>query len=247
MKLALFADIHSNLEAITACLAHANALGADRYAFLGDHVGYGADPVAVLDLIAEHAANGAVVVLGNHDAAAIGRPDDALNRNALAAVDWTRAQLGVRQRAFLESLPLTVVDGDIRFVHASAAAPEQWVYVTGLREAEESLRAGNATYIFSGHVHEQKLFVTGATGKAVPFRPVPETPIPVAKHRRWLAIVGSAGQPRDGNNAACYALFDSERERLTFYRVPYDHGLTIRKIRAAGLPERLAMRLERGT
>jgi hypothetical protein len=69
--------------------------------------------VAVLDLIAEHAASGAVVVLGNHDAAAIGRPDDALNRNALAAVDWTRAQLGARQRAFLESLPLTVLDGDI--------------------------------------------------------------------------------------------------------------------------------------
>ena len=247
MKLALFADIHSNLEAITACLAHANALGADRYAFLGDHVGYGADPVAVLDLIAEHAASGAVVVLGNHDAAAIGRPDDALNRNALAAVDWTRAQLGARQRAFLESLPLTVADNGMRFVHASAAAPEQWVYVTGLREAGESLRAGNATYVFSGHVHEQKLFFTGATGKPIPFRPVPGTPIPAAKHRRWLAIVGSAGQPRDGNNAACYALFDSERERLTFYRVPYDHGAAIRKIRAAGLPERLAMRLERGT
>jgi predicted phosphodiesterase len=63
MKLALFADIHSNLEAITACLAHAQALGVDRYAFLGDLVGYGADPVAVLDLIEQHAANGAVVVL----------------------------------------------------------------------------------------------------------------------------------------------------------------------------------------
>ena len=87
MKLALFADIHSNLEAITACLEHANALGANRYAFLGDLVGYGADPVAVLDLIERHASNGAVVVLGNHDAAAIGRPDEALNRNALAATE----------------------------------------------------------------------------------------------------------------------------------------------------------------
>ena len=76
MKLALFADIHSNLEAITACLAHAKALGARRYAFLGDLVGYGADPVAVLDLIERHAEDGAVVVLGNHDAAALGRPDD---------------------------------------------------------------------------------------------------------------------------------------------------------------------------
>ena len=74
MKLALFADIHSNLEALTACLEHAKALGARRYAFLGDLVGYGADPVAVLELVEGHAAEGSVVVLGNHDAAALGRP-----------------------------------------------------------------------------------------------------------------------------------------------------------------------------
>ena len=222
-------------------------MGADRYAFLGDLVGYGADPVAVLELVEQYAANGAVVVLGNHDAAALGRPDDALNRNAMAAVAWTRARLGPRQRAFLASLPLRVADDDRLFVHASAAAPEQWIYVSGLREAGDSLRAGNATYIFSGHVHEQKLYYTVASGKPLAFRPVPGTPIPAAKHRQWLAIVGSAGQPRDGNNAACYALFDTQRERLTFFRVPYDHATTIRKIRAAGLPDRLALRLERGT
>jgi diadenosine tetraphosphatase ApaH/serine/threonine PP2A family protein phosphatase len=222
-------------------------LGADRHAFLGDLVGYGADPVAVLDLVLGHAANGALVVLGNHDAAALGRPDDALNRNALAAVAWTRAQLGPRHNAFLASLPLTASDDNMLFVHASAAAPEQWIYVSGPREAAESLRAADATYIFSGHVHEQKLFFTGTGGMPMPFRPVPGTPIPVAKHHRWLAIVGSAGQPRDGNNAACYALYDSERERLTYFRVPYDHGSAIRKLRAAGLPERLALRLERGS
>src|SRR5471032_3246060 len=110
LKLALFADVHSNLEAISACLAHAQALGADRYAFLGDLVGYGADPVAVLDLVERHAANGAVVVLGNHDAAAIGRPADSMNSNAQAAITWTQAQLGGTQRAFLDSLPLTVAD-----------------------------------------------------------------------------------------------------------------------------------------
>src|SRR5260221_9939237 len=96
MKLALFADIHSNLEAITACIAHAQALGADRYAFLGDLVGYGADPVAVLDLIERHAAEGAAVVLGNHDAAVLGRPDDTPYFHALAAIEWARTQLGER-------------------------------------------------------------------------------------------------------------------------------------------------------
>ena len=246
MKLALFADIHSNLEAITACLAHARALGADCHAFLGDLVGYGADPVAVLDLIERHAANGAVVVLGNHDAAAIGRPADPMNANAEAAIAWTRDQLGPRQRAFLETLPLTINDDNMLFVHASAAAPGQWTYVTDPAEAEQSIGAGNANYIFCGHVHEQKLYYVGTGGRPMPFRPVPGIPIPTGRHRQWLAIVGSAGQPRDGNNAACYAFFDRERERLTFFRVPYGHGSAAQKIRSAGLPERLALRLEHG-
>lgn len=247
MKLALFADIHSNLEAITACLHHAQALGADRYAFLGDLVGYGADPVAVLDLVEEYAANGAVVVLGNHDATAIGRPADPLNASAQAAILWTQAQLGARQRAFLERLPLTVRDGDILFVHASAVAPERSIYITGPTDAEQSIVAGNAGYIFCGHVHEPSLYYVGAGGRPMAFRPVPGTPIPTERHRRWLAIVGSAGQPRDHNSAACYALADLDRTRITFYRVPYDHGYAAEKVRSAGLPERLARRLERGT
>jgi diadenosine tetraphosphatase ApaH/serine/threonine PP2A family protein phosphatase len=246
MKLALFADIHGNLEAVTACLAHARALGADQHAFLGDLVGYGADPAAVLDLIGEYAAEGAVVVLGNHDAAALGISSGGMNAHAQAAIDWTRAQLGQRQRAFLASLPLCVKQNDMLFVHASAAAPERWTYVTGQVEAQQSIDAAGASYVFCGHVHEQALYYGGAGGPSMPFQPVPGTPIPLTRQRQWLAIVGSAGQPRDGNSAACYALFDRERERLTFFRVLYDHGTAAQKIRAAGLPERLARRLERG-
>ena len=246
LKLALFADVHSNLEAISACLVHAQALGAQRYAFLGDLVGYGADPVAVLDLIEQYAANGAVVVLGNHDAAAMGRGIDSLSPNAQTAITWTQAQLGDKQRNFLASLPLTVREDDVLFVHASAVAPEEWTYVTGPKEAEESIRAAKVNYVFCGHVHEQKLYYAGAGGRPMPFRPISGTPIPAARYRQWLAIVGSAGQPRDGMNAACYALFDPERERLTFFRVPYDHGTAAQKMRAARLPERLAIRLERG-
>jgi diadenosine tetraphosphatase ApaH/serine/threonine PP2A family protein phosphatase len=195
-----------------------------------------------------HDVTRVVVVLGNHDAAALGRPDDTLNSHAQAAIAWTRAQLGERQRVFLAGLPLTVRDSDanILFVHASAAAPEQWIYVTSLREAEESMSVGSAGYIFSGHVHEQKLYYIGAGGRPMLFRPVPGTPIPTGTHRQWLAIVGSAGQPRDHSNKACYALADLDRARLTFFRVPYDHALAAQKIRAAGLPERVARRLERG-
>jgi len=246
VKLALFADIHSNLEALTACLEHAARLGAERHAFLGDLVGYGADPVAVLDLIAEHAARGAFVVLGNHDAAALGRSVKGLNSAAVTAIAWTQKRLGERQRAFLDALPLAVRHDDVLFVHASAAAPERWSYITGARQAAQSMRAANAQLIFCGHVHEQRLYYMGADAKPMPFRPVAGTPIPTARHRRWLAIVGSAGQPRDRNNAACWALADLERARLTFFRVAYDHARAAEKIRAAGLPERLARRLERG-
>jgi diadenosine tetraphosphatase ApaH/serine/threonine PP2A family protein phosphatase len=244
MKMAMFADIHSNLEAISTCLAHARYLGADRFAFLGDLVGYGADPVAVLDLIEGHAQKGAVVVLGNHDAAALGSETN-LNQHAQAAIAWTRGQLGPSQRAFLQALPLSVREDDMFFVHASAAAPDQWVYITSPAQADASIRAGGASYVFCGHVHEQQLYFQGADGRPALFQPIPDVPIPAARQRQWLAIVGSAGQPRDQNNAACYALFDAERERLTFYRVPYDHHSAAMKVRAAGLPERIALRLER--
>jgi len=200
----------------------------------------------VLELIESHAARGAVVVLGNHDAAALGRDVAGMNAQAMSAIVWTRKRLARRHVDFLEALPLSVREDDRLFVHASAAAPERWTYVTGRRQAAQSLEATDASIIFCGHVHEQKLYYTVATGFPMPFRPIPGTPIPTARHRQWLAIIGSAGQPRDRNPAACYALADLARSRITFFRVPYDHGSAAQKIRAAGLPERLARRLERG-
>ena len=246
MKLALLADIHSNLEALTACIEHAEGQGADRYAFLGDLVGYGADPVAVLDLVESHVARGAVAVCGNHDEAVAGKASESMNEDAEAAVAWTQGQLGDRQRLFLDSLPLTVQEENILFVHASAAAPEKWTYVSDPLRAAHSMAATDAQFIFCGHVHEPALYYIGASGRPLPFSPVPGTPIPVAPHRKWLAIVGSAGQPRDGNPAACYALLDAVRWMLTFHRVPYDCAAAAAKIRAAGLPESLAARIEEG-
>jgi diadenosine tetraphosphatase ApaH/serine/threonine PP2A family protein phosphatase len=200
----------------------------------------------VLELVQAHAARGAIVVLGNHDAAALGRMVPGLNSQALAAIAWTRPRLTKGQLAFLEALPTTVREDDRLFVHASAAVPERWTYVSGVRQATMSIEAANAAMVFCGHVHEQRLFFMGEGRFAMPFRPMPGTPIPTTRQRRWLAVVGSAGQPRDRNTAACYALADLERERITFYRVPYDFESAAQKIRRAGLPERLARRLERG-
>lgn len=208
-------------------------------------MGYGADPVAVLELIEAHAERGAIVLLGNHDAAALGE-DVRLNAQASISAAWTRRQLRKRQQAFLRSLPLAVREEDRLFVHASAAVPERWTYVTGPRQAALSLEAAQAATVFCGHVHDQRLYFMSGAGRTMPFRPVPGTPVPMGRQHRWLAIVGSAGQPRDRNAAAAYALADLKRSRITFFRVAYDFEGAAQKIRRAGLPERLARRLERG-
>jgi len=245
MAVALLADIHSNLEALEACLAHARSRGASAFAFLGDIVGYGADPQAVVDVVMGEVARGAPAVKGNHDAAACGE-EGYLNESARAAVAWSRGVMSEAQAGFLRRLPLIARDGDACFVHASAHSPQRWTYVDSAGEALRSAAAAGAAYTFSGHVHEQVLYGSDAEGRMVAFRPQPGVAIAVRPTRRWLALAGSVGQPRDGNTAAAYALFDREASTLTFHRVPYDVAAAARKVRAAGLPEMLAYRLERG-
>src|SRR5512146_3225010 len=217
MKLALLADVHANLEALEACLAHAEEAGAERYAFLGDLVGYGADPGPVLERVASLQARGALVVRGNHDAAVVSGATREMNRAAAAAVDWTRGRITPGERALLAALPLLAREGEAVMVHGSPAAPEQFTYVTDPLRASRALAAAAARWVFAGHVHEPVLYYTGAAERPVPFRPVPGVAIPVPPHRQWLAIAGSVGQPRDGNPAACYALADLGAARLTFH------------------------------
>ena len=244
MKIAVLSDIHGNLEALRACLAHAAREGAGLHVFLGDLVGYGADPVACLGLLADHAGRGALLVRGNHDEAALGGLCENMNDDAREAAYWTRRRLSATERDFLTALPFTARRDGLFFVHASADAPEKWHYVTSTVQARRCMDASPAAVTFAGHVHHQSLYFSAGSVRA--FQPVAGVPIPLSRRQRWLAIAGSVGQPRDGNNAAAYALYDEEERMLTFFRVPYDHMTAARKILAAGLPERLAWRLQRG-
>lgn len=245
MKIAVLADIHANLEALRACLAHAEREGATMYAFLGDLVGYGADPVACLGLLAGHVAKGALLVRGNHDEAALGGLCENMNFIAREATYWTRAQLGGSERDFLASLPYAARRDDLLFVHAGVNAPKQWDYITSSQQAARCMDAAQASVTFAGHVHHPSLYFAAGSG-VCRFAPVPGVAIPLTGRRRWLAIAGSVGQPRDGNNAAAYVLYDEKERMLKYFRVPYDHMTAARKILAAGLPERLALRLQRG-
>lgn len=246
MLLALMTDLHANREAVSACLSHAQQQNVSRYVFLGDLIGYGADPGWVLQTVMAHVEQGSWAVMGNHDIAVL--QDDRQNMNPVArqVVDWTREQLNAGQLDFIRKLPYRIEWQDLLFVHANAWAPDKWEYIDGVMEAMRSMHATKAAITFCGHVHLPTLYHMTLTGKTGEFLPTPENSIPLSKQRRWLVIPGSTGQPRDGNPAACYATFDTETQDLTYFRVPYDHETAAKKILDAGLPAALASRLLTG-
>lgn len=246
MKIAVLTDLHANREAVQAVMEHAEARGAEQWAFVGDFVGYGADPAWVVEMAREKVARGAIAVQGNHDLAVAQGPSTTMRLDARRVVEWTRAQLDEAQIAFLANLPLTQPWGELLFVHANAYNPAGWDYLQGRMEASRSMMATQQRITFCGHMHEPRLFHLSAVGKTSDFTPISGEPIPLLGTRRWLVIPGSAGQPRDGDPAACYALYDDDRAELTYWRVPYDVETAGAKIRAADLPQALAERLVDG-
>ncbi len=249
MKLALLSDIHANIQAFEACLAHARAHGAEQFALLGDLVGYGADPAAVVEQARALSAQGALLVKGNHDALAV-RPPGVVQTVGDSTAAWTHAQLNTSQLDFLDQLPLSLQHESMLLVHASADVPAAWRYVTDERAASASMDAASlmpeVRYVFGGHVHMQTLYYRGAGASLMKFVPTPGVALPVPRHRHWLATIGSVGQPRDRNPQAMYALFDTHKLQLTFQRVAYDHHAAAVAIRQAALPDYFADRLELG-
>ncbi len=245
MLIALFADIHANRQAFEACLADARARNPDGYAFLGDYVGYGADPEWVVDQVMAFARQGATAVRGNHDNA-IATRDETMNVPAQIVIDWTRGELGQPARSFLAALPLATRSGGILHIHASAWHPERWPYIFDVESASQSFAATDASITFCGHVHCPALYARSATAKITSFVPTDDVPVPMLATRRWIVVLGSVGQPRDGNPAASYALFDTRKSEIVFRRVPYDIEAAAARIRARGLPARFADRLFEG-
>ncbi len=245
MRIALLSDIHANREAFEACLADAARRGAERLVLLGDLVGYGGDPVWAVERARELAAAGAILLKGNHDEAAVA-DRRGMTSDAAAAAAWTRGVLDAEAKGFLAALPLAVEEEDRLYVHAGAAQPDRWDYVRNAEDARRSLEAVEARIVLCGHVHVPALYGLTATEKLVPFRPVVDVPVPLVAPRRWLAVLGAVGQPRDRNPAAAYAMLDTSTNSLAMHRVPYDIAGAMARIRAAGLPDWLALRLAQG-
>ena len=242
VRLAIFADIHANRQAFSACLDFARARGAEKIVCLGDVVGYGADPEWAVDTVMDLVADGGMIVMGNHDSA-VGTPSESMNAAAQAAIEWTRGRLSAPQRRFLAELPMTRQEDDRLYVHSEASHPARWRYVSGTSDAARSIEATAAHVTFCGHIHMPALYSMSSAAKMTNFIPTSDLPVQLLGGRRWLAVLGSVGQPRDGNPAAAFAMFDTTSREITYCRVPYDVEAAAERIRANGLPHWLADRL----
>lgn len=245
MDVVVVSDIHANLEALRAVLADAGRF--DALWFLGDAVGYGPDPEACVQILIEHAP--AVWLAGNHDHAALGKLDVSdFNPEARAAAEWTAGQLSDAVRARLNACTPRVDDArrDITFVHASPRSPIR-EYILNAALAEAAFESFSGALCLFGHTHVPAAYDEAIDGAARH----PLTPgVPLSlSGGRWLLNPGSVGQPRDGDARASYLRLteDADGQRtVTLHRVAYDIASTQAKILAAGLPPRLAARLEFG-
>jgi diadenosine tetraphosphatase ApaH/serine/threonine PP2A family protein phosphatase len=242
MLLAVFTDMHANRQAFSACLDLARGRGAERIICLGDYVGYGADPEWTVETVMRLVDGGAVAVRGNHDNA-IGTTTDSMNAEAQAAIEWTRGRLSAAQRRFLADLPLALHEDDRLYVHAEASNPPRWRYVRSSSDAARSIVATDAEVTFCGHIHQPALYSMSAAAKMTSFVPTAGVPVQLLGGRRWLAVVGSVGQPRDGDPAASFAMYDTGAREITYCRVAYDVEAAASRIRENGLPLWLADRL----
>jgi predicted phosphodiesterase len=251
VRLLLLSDIHSNLEALEACLDAAPDY--DLVANLGDVVGYGGSPNQTVELLR---VTKPINVRGNHDRACCGLTDTTnFNPAAAAAAKWTRDELSDRNLDWLRELPCGPVRDKhckgVQFVHGSPV--DEDIYITSPFGASEALEFSNCHLTFFGHTHTQCAYARPheIAGPLVPERLntasfAQASRLRLDPARKYLVNPGSVGQPRDRDRRAAFAVYDSDEQEILFYRVPYDIAEAQMRILQAGLPKMLAMRLEEG-
>ena len=245
-RIAVLADIHANLQALTAVLADLDALAAGwdeppRLVALGDMIGYGGDPGAVLDLVR---ARGMAAILGNHEKGAL---DAACRRKCFhiqsrEALERTCELLSGADREYLSGLPASLVLGDLRFVHGMPPDDPLTYFIT--RDDEELLAAFadfSQRVCFVGHSH----MLDGAclSGGRLTRLELGDEPLCLEQAGRYILCCGSVGQPRDGDNRAKYVIYDRTGETVAVRRVAYDIARAADRIVSRGLPGRYAKRL----
>ena len=231
MRLAVLADVHSNLEALAAVLRVVNERGADAVVCLGDVVGYGADAQACVDLVR---ASCGIIIRGNHDEAVATGEVGPLPKDGQAAALHNREHLDADALAWLGALPFTAVLDTATLVHATPQAPERWLRADSFGLVQAQFGHFDTPVCLAGHMH-----VPSVVGQKV-------GQLRVRPGGRFFVVCGSVGQPRDNNPRAAVSFFDTAAMQYEVVRVPYHVEGAVAKIRAAGLPESLGNRLKVG-
>jgi predicted phosphodiesterase len=245
MRLAVFADIHANLEALQAVVKDFQDQQVDRYICLGDLIGYGANPNECIDLI--RSLPNVIVVLGNHDAAVTWETTPyGMSKSAQQAIFWSMETLTEKNLSFIKNLEPTRVMGNMIFSHANPYNPKAWRYVNSRKYAARTFAGTTQQLVFIGHTHKP-MVITRKNFFQMSFEKPDSAMIYTTTSRsRQIYNCGSVGQPRDGYPLACYLIYDTRLQQLTYRRVPFDHQSAAAKILAAGLPSHLANRLATG-
>jgi len=242
MRIAVISDVHANLPALDAVLAAIRDAGQPEALWhLGDVVGYGPHPAEVIDRLR---AAGALGVMGNHDAAAIGRiGTEWFNDDARTAIEWSAERLGAPHLAWLRGQPESRREMDVTLVHGSPRDPI-WEYVYSPPIARSNFGAFDTRLCLVGHTHVPLVF-RDRDGHASAESPDDGETIEL-RSTRAIVNPGSVGQPRDGDPRSAWLLLDTDALTATWHRVPYDVRATQADMRAARLPGRLVDRLELG-
>ena len=238
-RFAILGDIHSNKPALDAVLADARLHDVTRYICVGDIVGYNADPVPCLELIRQMDC---LTVKGNHDYyCSTDSPLDDFHPLAAEVIQWTRDQLDREQLKYLADLELVRRIAGFTLVHSTLDMPEKWGYVFDTFEAEANFNYQSTAVCFHGHTHVPVVFQREKRVTRQHF-----SKVSLSVGTRYFINVGSVGQPRDGDPRAAYVIYDPKSREVELRRIEYDIRSTQERIVEAGLPERLARRLQFG-
>lgn len=217
MRYAVVSDIHANLHAWNAVLLDIRRSDVDSIISLGDLIGYGPNPVEVLE---SAYANIDHFVLGNHDAVVCGKMDASLfNEKARDLICWTQSQVGKEATRFLNKLPLSLDGGSFRCTHGDFSNPAAFNYIIEPQDALASWASVKEQLLFTGHTHQPAIFLLGQSG--TPHVVGPQD-FAVEEGKRYIVNVGSVGQPRDGDLRATYCVYDTEEQTVHWRRIPFD-------------------------
>lgn len=241
MKTLFFSDIHGNLEALEALLEALEEESPDRIVFLGDSVGYGANPNECIEIIQDISD---VVLAGNHDCAVCGRtPVENFNDPAKQALVWSAETISDEKTMLLQNLPLKLTTKDFECVHSTPYEPERWDYLNTVDDALFYMERLEKQICFIGHTHKPAVFVGTPDGVA---HTVPSD-ININGSMKYIINCGSAGQPRDRNPDGCFGIYDNVKRQFRFKRFLYPVDIAQEKIIRAGLPAYFARRLGTGS